>query len=841
MRAGGPARSRSRRAVPFRRWSGAHQRAFRIGGLTAVLVLVISVVPGAALPARPPDPEPAVSPALVAQALDPGASHTVTKTVRTPVVPPRPDVVLLVDDTGSMSDSIENVESRLRAITDAVTAEQPDARFAVAAYGDAVDGENAYRVLQGLTDDMDAVKRGVEQLKADLGNFSPAEDWINALWQVAVNGEGGTEFRNEANPVVVLVGDASSHDPSLGHTLTEATDALRNVGARVIAVDIATPIGDGLDGNGDNGNGNPGEPTHEPGQATRVTNATGGKLFSGIDPDKVADTIVEGLTNLPATVSYRTLACHPWLSVTLEPATRTVTSGQSATFTETITVADDAPQGAQLRCDIQFLVDGKVPGGQVPEVVDTGAYDTPASPTAPGTGAGRHDGGTAGGASGGRPGGQITGGTTAGPGGTTAAGGTTVGGTTTGGATVGGTTVGGTTTGGAASGTGGQDAGSGTSGSGTQGTGGTGSPGTFGGTGGPGGPGDPPGDDEPVPPYQQRVTITVNDVEAPIVIVDDRTVEAVDDDGARIDFVAGAEDAIDGQVPVSCDHTSGSLFPVGITKVTCTATDRAGNTGRDSATFTVLPKPKPPKPEPPSPEPPKPEPPTPEPPKPEPPAPPVRNEADVAVDVTVTPVRNYTGKQSTARFTLTNAGPRPATDLVLTTGWPRSQDPGARTLTPLTVCTRDNPCTLQPGARIVLEQGATYHRRTEGEVTASVTAAPRDPDRADNADSVRIRVLQPELTLAPQVGPPGSVALARGKDFPPGATVAFTWNPGITAARSTVRVRPDGTFDAQVLVLRKDRLGPRTLHARAGGLDPLTKPFLVVQRHLPPPDFAGRS
>jgi hypothetical protein len=50
---------------------------------------------------------------------------------------------------------------------------------------------------------------------------------------------------------------------------------------------------------------------------------------------------------------------------------------------------------------------------------------------------------------------------------------------------------------------------------------------------------------------------------------------------------ATATDAVDGALPVSCDHTSGSSFPVGTTTVTCTATDSHGNTGSASFTVTV--------------------------------------------------------------------------------------------------------------------------------------------------------------------------------------------------------------------------------------------------------------
>ncbi|MEU1785511.1 VWA domain-containing protein [Streptomyces sparsogenes] len=692
----------------------AHARALRIGVLTAVLSLTISVLPGAAAGKRAAAPRTTVTPAVVNERLPPGGSLTVDKKVRTPVVPPRPDVVLLVDGTRSMQPTIDNVQTNLDQITSRVREEQPDSRFAVATFGDKIDGDRVFTVLQGLTDNLDAVRRGVNALKADrgLGSPGPAEDWINALWQIG-NGAGGTTvFRQDASPVVVLVGDASSHDPSMGHSLADSVNALKNAGVRVIGVDVTTHLGDGLNGNGNNGNddnddpdddGQNGEPTHEPHQATKVVQATGGKLFQNIDAEQVTDTIVEGLTNLPTTVSHQTVACDPALTVSLTPASREVTSGAVADFRETIKLAADAPQGATLDCTVQFLLDGKPPSGEMPA-------DAPPAREFRDQRAGTAD-----------------------------------------------------------------------------------------------------GNAEPTPEdYQQHITITVDDVTAPVVTVDDRVVGATGKNGTKVDFTATAEDTVDGELPVTCAPASGSLFPIGTTEVTCTATDSSGNTGSDTATFTVTPAP-------------------------------VPDQADIAVTATADPSPRYAGRRTGARFTLTNAGPRTARNIVLTTTWPRVADSGKRTLSAPSGCTRAAPCSLAPGERLTVTQSAVYRSSVRGDIRVSVTGSPRDPRRADNTDTARVRVLRPSLTVTPKVARPGDVAVARGKDFPPGATVALTWKPGITAARSTVRVAGDGTFEAQVLVLRKDRLGPRKLRATVRGMERLEKPVLIVRRSLQPPDFAGRG
>ncbi|WP_457784768.1 HYR domain-containing protein [Streptomyces griseus] len=658
---------------------------------------VASAVP---VPVPAAVPEPWVTPATLEETLDPGGSTGVDKQVRTPAIPPRPDVVLLVDGTASMADPIASVRENLPAITGKILDEQPDSRFAVATFGDQEgDVDAGFQVFTELTDDLVKVQEGVDQLKTDLGGASrgPSEDWINGLWQIADGAGGKTVFREGASPVVVLVGDASSHSPSNGHTIDDTIFALQDKGVRVIGVDVESTIGDGLNGNGDAGNPDYVEdPPTTPGQATRIIEATGGRLLEGIDGDRVAEAIVDGFDNLPTSVGHRLEACDPHLTVALDPPTRQLTSGETAHFAETVDVSEDAPQGTTLTCTVQFLLGTQVPGTDT--IGPAAAAD---------------------------------------------------------------------------------------------------------------------------PDFQQQIRITVNDVDVPVVTVDDRTARAPDDAGARISYTATATDPQDGELPVTCAPPSGSLFPVGTTTVTCTATDSAGNTGADTARFEVLEPVVPP-----------------DPPTPPPPPPPA---SDLAVRADVSPDRTYVGRPALARFTITNAGPDTATGVVLGASWPRTAEAKDRSLPALSRCTAARPCTIPAGGRVEVTQTATYRDAVTGDVRATVRGTLPDRRVANNQDIDRLRVLKPSLTVTPQVAKPGQPVLARGKDYPPGETVRFTWNIGITADRSGVRVGRDGTFEVQVLVLRKDTLGPRVLRAEARDLPRLRKPVLVVQRNLQPPDFAGRS
>lgn len=65
-------------------------------------------------------------------------------------------------------------------------------------------------------------------------------------------------------------------------------------------------------------------------------------------------------------------------------------------------------------------------------------------------------------------------------------------------------------------------------------------------------------------------------------------IEATGPDGAVANFIVTATDDTDGAVPVTVDVASGSVFPLGTTTVTATATDAAGNMASDTFTVTVV-------------------------------------------------------------------------------------------------------------------------------------------------------------------------------------------------------------------------------------------------------------
>ena len=81
--------------------------------------------------------------------------------------------------------------------------------------------------------------------------------------------------------------------------------------------------------------------------------------------------------------------------------------------------------------------------------------------------------------------------------------------------------------------------------------------------------------------------VTVKDTSPPTFKVPHNILKQADTpEGSRITYNANASDSVDGHTNTRCNPPSGSLFPLGLNQVTCTATDKSGNSGH--ASFSVI-------------------------------------------------------------------------------------------------------------------------------------------------------------------------------------------------------------------------------------------------------------
>ena len=319
---------------------------------------------------------PGVEPKAVTAVLAPGGSTAIKKTITTPEQPPKLDVYFLSDTTGSMSPTLANVQTNTAAILAAVSGGSPDVRFGAGNYKDfACDAVpfNNQAPIPAADDGGAAATAAIAAGSADGGCDTP-ESALFALHSLAA---GGASFRSGATPVIVWFGDAPSHDPICASVtgasadVTEASATADLTGADVKVIAVSVDSGPGLDG----------DPTlatpysgtcpvgGAAGQAQRITAATGGVEFTGVDPGDVTDAILNGLAALDVAVSP-SVVCDPGLSLSFDAPSKTVTSGTDATFTETATVAPGASAGSTLHCTVDWLLNGDSSGDAFVQQVD---------------------------------------------------------------------------------------------------------------------------------------------------------------------------------------------------------------------------------------------------------------------------------------------------------------------------------------------------------------------------------------------------------------------------------------------------------------------------------------
>ncbi|WP_215546353.1 DUF11 domain-containing protein [Amycolatopsis sp. CA-230715] len=233
-----------------------------------------------------------------------------------------------------------------------------------------------------------------------------------------------------------------------------------------------------------------------------------------------------------------------------------------------------------------------------------------------------------------------------------------------------------------------------------------------------------------------------------------------------------------------------------------------------------------------------PPPPPPSTPPPPPPLPPPSPLASPNLQVSVTPEPSYVGGRAVATYLVRNTSVQQATgirvSLVLPAGVPVAGIPAG--------CD-GGQCyvgDLPAGGIAVLQVVFAPNVAVDTAVSGVLSSTGQDADYGDNTATAPMRVLQPKIVAVPPIGPPGFVTSVRGTDFPPGEPVGLNWTPGITAASAPAVPRPDGSFAAQLLILPKDQLGPRTITATGGGFSPVTTPFMVVAPSVGPPNFVER-
>jgi hypothetical protein len=131
------------------------------------------------------------------------------------------DIVLLIDNTGSMGHIIEMIKTQIDDISSFLLANYPNVRIAIASVSDhtADKGHDAYRIVQDLTDDPAVLKDSIADLRLDKAtNNDYPEAYLYGLSRSLE-----LEWRKESQKILFFIGDAWAHDPDKGLDKTPNT------------------------------------------------------------------------------------------------------------------------------------------------------------------------------------------------------------------------------------------------------------------------------------------------------------------------------------------------------------------------------------------------------------------------------------------------------------------------------------------------------------------------------------------------------------------------------------------------------------------------------------------
>ena len=124
------------------------------------------------------------------------------------------DIVLLVDNTASMTNLIALIKSQINNISSFIFNRYPNSQIAIATISDHVDSKNAdaYKIIQTFTNNSLSIEQRIKSLKVDdINNTDYEEAYLYGLSESLM-----LKWRRESQKILFFIGDAWGHNPDAG-------------------------------------------------------------------------------------------------------------------------------------------------------------------------------------------------------------------------------------------------------------------------------------------------------------------------------------------------------------------------------------------------------------------------------------------------------------------------------------------------------------------------------------------------------------------------------------------------------------------------------------------------
>ena len=329
------------------------KRLLQVAAATVVLLTVGATASQAA---------DTLTPGSLSLTLAAGSSSTTSQTLHLDATPPKADVVLAVDTTGSMGAAIADAKADAISIVGRIQSSIPGARFAVvdfkdypfAPFGGA--GDYPYLLRSGLTSNPAAVQAAVNAMSAGGGGDLP-ESFNRVFFETYSD----TNLAYDANAprFLVVLADDIPHDTGQATNFSACVNTSRTDPGRDATVgtsdDLTTKATlDGLKAN----NTNVSLVTYNPGGGTPgTTNChaqlaayTGGQQATHGATDSLADEIVALINNAAARIDKVELKVEPesfasWVSFTPAPPYGPFEAPIDVAYDMEITVPPETEEG----------------------------------------------------------------------------------------------------------------------------------------------------------------------------------------------------------------------------------------------------------------------------------------------------------------------------------------------------------------------------------------------------------------------------------------------------------------------------------------------------------------